>query len=82
MMPIVLVMLLCIGSFGEMFGDVSWTQSTTPASVRSQCREKLLRLEDEHDDLMEKYQAIVIDYKEMKEEMKGNMECETMKEVG
>eukprot|EP00889_Picochlorum_renovo_P000736 jgi/Picre1/27766/NNA_000730.t1 len=66
--------LLLIVALSAVRGDV--TESTDNRKLHS-CREKLLELEDEHEDLLKRFTVLSEEYKDVKKELRATIACET-----
>lgn len=66
--------LLLIVALSAVRGDV--TESTDNRKLHS-CREKLLELEDEHEDLLKRFNVLSEEYKDVKKELRATIACET-----
>lgn len=66
--------LLLIVALSAVRGDVA--ESTDNRKLHS-CREKLLELEDEHEDLLKRFTVLSEEYKDVKKELRAAISCET-----
>jgi len=71
-----LIALLLHGALASSDGDNQGTRSKVSA-----CRERLIVLEDEHEDILNRYKNVLEDYKEVKQELREHLSRERAAEV-
>ena len=73
-----LIGLLLYGALASSASDGDNTGSRSKASA---CRERLIVLEDEYEDLSNRYKNVLEDYKEVKQELREHLSRERAAEV-